>query len=89
MTASDGSRDFRYVHSDIPEGMTIREWRARRAANRPTRHRWRLRARAAGVMVWRAATRALAQTMFARVRARENRYRAPRRTAPPSGEITA
>ena len=23
--------DFAYVHSDIPEGMTIREWRAQRA----------------------------------------------------------
>jgi hypothetical protein len=89
MTASDGSCDFRYVHSDIPEGMTIREWRARRAANRPTRHRWRRRTRTSAVMVWRAATRALAQTMFARVRARENWHRAPRRTAPPSGEITA
>lgn len=26
--------DFVYVHTDIPEGMTIREWRARRAARR-------------------------------------------------------
>ena len=43
MTGSDGSCDFRYVHSDIPEGMTIREWRARRASNRPTQHRWWLR----------------------------------------------
>jgi hypothetical protein len=26
--------DFDYVHSDIPAGMTIREWRAHRAAER-------------------------------------------------------
>ena len=26
--------DFVYVHTDIPEGMTIREWRAQRAAER-------------------------------------------------------
>jgi hypothetical protein len=26
--------DFVYVHTDIPEGMTIREWRAHRAAER-------------------------------------------------------
>jgi hypothetical protein len=27
-----GPHDFVYVHTDIPEGMTIREWRAQRAA---------------------------------------------------------
>jgi hypothetical protein len=26
------SYDFVYVHTDIPQGMTIREWRAHRAA---------------------------------------------------------
>ena len=26
------SHDFVYVHTDIPAGMTIREWRAQRAA---------------------------------------------------------
>jgi hypothetical protein len=26
--------DFVYLHSDIPEGMTTREWRARRTAKR-------------------------------------------------------
>jgi hypothetical protein len=26
--------DFVYVHTDIPEGMTIREWRTHRAAER-------------------------------------------------------
>ena len=29
-----GPYDFVYVHTDIPEGMTIREWRAQRAAER-------------------------------------------------------
>ncbi len=28
------SRDFVYVHTDIPAGMTIGEWRAHRAAER-------------------------------------------------------
>ena len=28
------SHDFVYVHTDIPPGMTIREWRAQRAAER-------------------------------------------------------
>jgi hypothetical protein len=28
------SHDFGYVHSDIPAEMTIREWRAHRAAER-------------------------------------------------------
>ena len=28
------SHDFGYVHTDIPAGMTIREWRAQRAAER-------------------------------------------------------
>jgi hypothetical protein len=27
--------DFVYVHTDIPEGMTIREWRTHRGAERP------------------------------------------------------
>ena len=28
------SHDFGYVHTVIPAGMTIRQWRAQRAANR-------------------------------------------------------
>jgi len=28
------AHDFVYVHTDIPEGMTIREWRVERAAER-------------------------------------------------------
>ncbi len=31
MPRSCGPHDFVYVHTDIPEGMTIREWRAHRA----------------------------------------------------------
>jgi hypothetical protein len=31
MSDPPGSHDFVYVHTDIPEGMTIREWRAERA----------------------------------------------------------
>jgi hypothetical protein len=57
MTASDASCDFLYVHTDIPEGMTIRQWRARRAADRPTQHRWRLPPRAAAGGVSRATAR--------------------------------
>jgi hypothetical protein len=34
MTGSGNSYNFVYVHTDIPEGMTIREWRAQRAAER-------------------------------------------------------
>ena len=34
MTDEPVSHDFVYVHTDIPEGMTIREWRAQRAAER-------------------------------------------------------
>jgi hypothetical protein len=29
-----GQYDFVYVHTDIPEGMTIREWRTARATER-------------------------------------------------------
>ena len=32
--SATGPHDFLYVQSDIPEGMTIREWRAHRAAER-------------------------------------------------------
>ena len=34
MTDAPISHDFVYVHTDIPAGMTIREWRAQRAADR-------------------------------------------------------
>jgi hypothetical protein len=36
MSESGGRYDLLYVHTDIPEGMTIREWRGRNAAERLT-----------------------------------------------------
>ena len=36
MSEAGGRYDLVYVHTDIPEGMTIREWRARSAAERLT-----------------------------------------------------
>ena len=32
--SESGPYDFVYVHTDIPEGMTIREWREQSAAQR-------------------------------------------------------
>jgi hypothetical protein len=57
------SHDFVYVHTDIPAGMTIREWRAHRAAERGAAgaaHRSRrrpLRAPIAIVNAWLHARR--------------------------------
>ena len=34
MTDEPVSQDFGYIHTDIPAGMTIGEWRAQRAADR-------------------------------------------------------
>ena len=34
MTDAPVSHNFGYVHTDIPEGMTIRQWRAQRAFDR-------------------------------------------------------
>lgn len=34
MPSAGGPHDIVYVHTDIPEGMTIREWRAQHAAER-------------------------------------------------------
>jgi hypothetical protein len=34
MATHPASQDFAYVHTDIPAGMTIGEWRAHRAAER-------------------------------------------------------
>ena len=36
MSEAGGRYDLVYVHTDIPEGMTIREWRGRSAAERLT-----------------------------------------------------
>jgi hypothetical protein len=38
MTEPDSRYDFVYVHTDIPNGMTIHEWRARRTAERQQLH---------------------------------------------------
>jgi hypothetical protein len=85
MPDSPGPRGLVYVDCDIPEGMTIREWRARRAAARRASDRSMLQAvLAAVVRACRAAAQALGRRMMARVRARGGRHRAPRRAAPPS-----
>lgn len=55
------SYDFVYVRTDIPEGMTIREWRAQRAMERRQgrarahRRRARLSRVLAAVAPWRSA----------------------------------
>lgn len=33
------AHDFLYVHTDIPPGMTLAQWRAQRATSRPRRRR--------------------------------------------------
>ena len=78
--------DFVYVHTDIPEGMTIREWRAQRAASRPSASGRSLRVRVrrlreSATGMWRAGARALAGPRIARVRvpAAGVGHRAPRR----------
>ena len=57
------SHDFVYVHTDISAGMTMREWRAHRAAERGaaraarrSRH-WSRRAAVAIVHLWLHARR--------------------------------
>lgn len=39
MTDRRGSYEFVYVHTDIPDGMTIREWRGQRAVEREAQRR--------------------------------------------------
>ena len=89
MTESRRPRDFVYVYSDIPPAMTIRAWRAQRAANRaPSDRPLRLACgtwvRAAVIAPWHALARTLDQPRIARVRARGGRHRASRPAAPPS-----
>ena len=61
MAGQPVSHDFVYIHTDIPAGMTIREWRAQRAADgaaarrfaqaarrRPSLRRWL----ATAVRIW-------------------------------------
>ena len=74
MTGPEAWRDLLYVHTDIPVGMTIREWRAGRAFADPAGARWS----------WRGVARALARPRIARVRVPRGRRRAPRPAAPPS-----
>jgi hypothetical protein len=89
MTEAPSPRDFIYVHSDIPPGMTIREWRAQRAANRPASDRTLRLARgidvrAAVAAAWSAVAPASAgqgSRAFARVAA-DIGHRGP--AAPPS-----
>ena len=71
MTQPSGPYDFVYVHTDIPEGITIRRWRAQRAAQReatPLAGREERRRRS-------LARRALAHLAAHRTRRRRPRYR--------------
>jgi hypothetical protein len=58
MTDPPVTHDFAYFHTDIPAGMTIREWRAQRAVERgiggAVHRSWRrpLRATVAIVDAW-------------------------------------
>ena len=65
MPDAGGSHDFVYVHTDIPEGMTIRKWRAQRAAERAAtqaaEREQRRRRRAATVQRWLAVLPAMAR----------------------------
>jgi hypothetical protein len=72
ITDEPASRDFVYVHTDIPAGMTIRKWRAHRAADRAAmRHTAQVgRRRAAPRRVTAAAVRIW-------LRAPRQRHRAP------------
>jgi hypothetical protein len=58
MPDAGGPHDFIYVHTDIPEGRTIREWRAQRAAERAAtqaaEREQRRRRRAATAQRWLA-----------------------------------
>lgn len=88
------SHHFVYVHTDIPAGMTIREWRAQRAPQRPASDRPLVLAcgidvRAAVAAAWRAVAQALGRPRIARMRARAGRHRAPRPAAPPRQGIPA
>ena len=63
MATHPASHDFAYVHTDIPAGMTIGEWRADRAkergASKATRRRERSPRRATATIIhtWLQARR--------------------------------
>jgi hypothetical protein len=78
MTERPSSHDFLYVHTDIPEGMAIGEWRAARAV---------VHAVPLG-RSWRGVARALAWPRIARIRMRGGWRRAPRPAAPPTPGAT-
>ena len=90
MTREADSHSFAYVECDIPPGMTIAEWRAQRAAERPAAPRQpptalaRRRLRQAADWIRHAGTRALAGPRIARVRVPAGRHRASRPAAPSS-----
>jgi hypothetical protein len=73
MSEAGGRYDLVYVHTDIPEGMTIREWRGRSAAERLTlgaaARADRQQGRARGTGRWLARLRVPVRRL--RVRSRE------------------
>ena len=89
MSQEPDSYSFAYVECDIPPGMTIAQWRAQRAAERPTATRpptalARGRLRQTADWIRHAGARALAGPRIARVRVSGGRHRAPRPVAPSS-----
>lgn len=75
-----GPYDFVYVHTDIPEGMTIREWRAQRAADHAAaRERQRAARRTRRRARWRRSIVGLARAIGAAVALGAASARAPRR----------
>jgi hypothetical protein len=89
MTDPARRHDFAYLQTDIPAGMTIRDWRAQRAANRtPSRHCWSLMSGLRGramVGVRRVIEVALGWLRIARGRARSGSHPAAR----PSHSVSA
>ena len=56
MSDEPASYDFVYVETDIPPGMTIREWRLQRSAERTARRMTQREARAWIPRTWTLAT---------------------------------
>jgi hypothetical protein len=52
MSALPGPSGFVYLHTDIPDGMAIREWRARRATDRKSARTARRRRRRRRLLRW-------------------------------------
>ena len=90
MSREPDSHSFGYVECDIPPGLTIAEWRAQRAAERPAVTKQRPidvalgRLRKAAHWTRHAGTRALAAPRIARIRVPGSRHRAPRPAEPSS-----